>query len=208
MIISHQHKFIFVAIPKTATHAIRGALRPHLGKYDWEQCSLFEQKTFPIPNLAKSRHGHLNIEEVRHFFPKNALNNYFKFCFIRNPLERFISACNFWHRNSSIMEKAPLDTMKSMIYDKAIRGRILFKPQANFIQNKFGELNVDFIGNYYAINRDFSYICRIINLGYNTLETINKTKIKKIVFDTELKEAVEHYYSIDYQLIFTKKLNP
>ena len=34
MIISHKHRFIFVAVPKTATHAVRKALRPHLGR-DW-----------------------------------------------------------------------------------------------------------------------------------------------------------------------------
>ena len=29
MIISHRHKFIFFAVPKTATHTIREALRHH-----------------------------------------------------------------------------------------------------------------------------------------------------------------------------------
>ena len=41
MIISPLHKFIFAAIPKTGTHAVRQALREHMGPQDMEQVGLF-----------------------------------------------------------------------------------------------------------------------------------------------------------------------
>lgn len=41
MIISPQHRFIFAAIPKTGTHAVRQALREHMGPQDLEQVGLF-----------------------------------------------------------------------------------------------------------------------------------------------------------------------
>ena len=44
MIISGLHKFIFVAIPKTGTHAVRRALRAHMGPEDSEQVGLFVLK--------------------------------------------------------------------------------------------------------------------------------------------------------------------
>ena len=34
MIISHQHRFIFAAVPKTGTHSVRQALREHLSADD------------------------------------------------------------------------------------------------------------------------------------------------------------------------------
>ena len=59
MIISHKHRYIFFAIPKTGTHSVRQALRAHLGPDDLEQVGLFEQKRFPFPEFANIRHGHI-----------------------------------------------------------------------------------------------------------------------------------------------------
>ena len=53
MIISAKNRFIFAAVPKTGTHAVRQALREHLGPDDLEQVGLFVTKRFPMPELAK-----------------------------------------------------------------------------------------------------------------------------------------------------------
>jgi hypothetical protein len=65
MIVSHQHRFIFAAIPKTGTHSVRQALREQLGPDDIEQVGLFVDKRFPYPARAQIRHGHLSLEQVR-----------------------------------------------------------------------------------------------------------------------------------------------
>ena len=64
MIISKLHRFIFVAIPKTGTHSVRQALREQMGPEDMEQVGLFVQKSLPIPDLAKIRHGHLTLSQL------------------------------------------------------------------------------------------------------------------------------------------------
>ena len=45
MIISHQHRFIFAAVPKTGTHSVRQALREHMSEEDIEQVGLFVAKS-------------------------------------------------------------------------------------------------------------------------------------------------------------------
>jgi len=77
MIISFQHQFVFVAIPKTATHSVRVALRPHLGPHDWEQCHLFEKKAFPIHAIAQIRHGHIRCSDIQPFSLSGMWDNYF-----------------------------------------------------------------------------------------------------------------------------------
>ena len=47
MIVSHRHRFIFAAVPKTGTHAVRQALREQMGDEDLEQVGLFVNKRFP-----------------------------------------------------------------------------------------------------------------------------------------------------------------
>lgn len=37
MIVSHRHRFVFFAVPRTGSHAVHAALRPLLGPEDWEQ---------------------------------------------------------------------------------------------------------------------------------------------------------------------------
>ncbi len=48
MIISHRHRYIFFAVPKTGTHSVRTALRPYMDEADQEQVGLFVQKRFSI----------------------------------------------------------------------------------------------------------------------------------------------------------------
>ena len=52
MIVSHAHRYVFVPIPKTGTHAVRQALREHMGPDDIEQVGLFVNRKFPWPELA------------------------------------------------------------------------------------------------------------------------------------------------------------
>ena len=95
MIVSHLHRFIFVAVPKTGTHSVRQALRAHMGPDDMEQARLFVEKQFPIPELARLGHGHLSFQDVRPHLGEAAFAGYFKFAFVRNPFDRFISYCSF-----------------------------------------------------------------------------------------------------------------
>ena len=39
MIISHAHRFIFFAVPRTGTHALRAALQPHLAASTGSACT-------------------------------------------------------------------------------------------------------------------------------------------------------------------------
>ena len=99
MIISHRHRFIFFAIPKTGTHSIRRALRPHLADTDLEQVGLFENRQFPYPELARLKHGHINVEQIRPALGEACFTEYFKFAFVRNPFDRYVSYCAFISRD-------------------------------------------------------------------------------------------------------------
>ena len=64
-ILSHRHRFAFIAIPKSASHSIRFALRDQLGPEDEEQVALFVQKRIEHPLFAAAGHGHQTALQVR-----------------------------------------------------------------------------------------------------------------------------------------------
>ncbi|MDJ0707500.1 MAG: sulfotransferase family 2 domain-containing protein, partial [Leptolyngbyaceae cyanobacterium MO_188.B28] len=148
MIISFQRKFIFVAIPKTAGHAIRRGLRPALDKNDWEQCGLFERKCFPVKSLASIGHGHITCQQIQPYLLTGMWETYFTFCFVRNPYDRFVSFCFFYNRENSHMQKNPLDLMKRTFQNSQIKQQILFRPQHEFVTDSSGQLIVDYVGRF------------------------------------------------------------
>ena len=100
MIISHSKRFIFFAVPKTATHAVRQVLRTHMEEGDWEQQMLFGKQALPIPELAALGHGHLSVAEVQPHLPAEQWHGYTKIAFVRNPYDRFILVCAFLNRDN------------------------------------------------------------------------------------------------------------
>ena len=53
------------------------------------------------------QHGHISLQQVRPFLGEEAFASYFKFAFVRNPFDRFVSYCAFMTRESDIFARNP-----------------------------------------------------------------------------------------------------
>lgn len=202
MIISFRHQFIFTAIPKTATHGFRAALRPFLAQNDWEQCVLFKKKYFPIESLAEIGHGHISLREIKPFILPQMFEHYFKFCTVRIPFERFVSYCRFINRENQTMQTNALDTMKQIISDKNVHQEILFRPQIEFVTDEDENLAADYICRFENLQNDFDKICERLNLPLSNLKKINAGNSEKYreFYDVELKEMVRDFYRQDFEI--------
>jgi hypothetical protein len=201
MIISALHKFIFVAIPKTGTHSVRRALREHLGPDDMEQVGLFVQKQFPIPELAQLRHGHLTLEQVRPYLPPEDFSSFFKFAFVRNPFDRFVSYCAFMTRVRGDFDRDPQGVMRHFIENPRWQ-HILFKPQHHFVAGADGELLTDFVGRVEEMQGSYDEAAQRIGVPTSPLERVNSSKRRdyRDYYNQELIDGVAKLYARDLEL--------
>jgi hypothetical protein len=80
MIISHKHKFIYFANGKAGSETIEQLLK----EYDEKDSETFGSK-------GLFHHKHIPPAIVSSVIPKEIFDNYFKFTFVRNPVDWFVS---------------------------------------------------------------------------------------------------------------------
>jgi hypothetical protein len=202
MIISHRHGFIFAAIPKTGTHSVRRALRDHLGPDDSEQVGLFKQSRLPYPAIAAIGHGHISLAQIRPFVGEEAFGRYFKFAFVRNPWDRFISYCAFMTREDSEFDERPKDVMRHFLFKERPADHLLFFPQHVFLTDQQGRLLADEVGRVEEMQASYDAICRRIGIPTAQLDKVNSTRRKdyREYYDRELIEGVADLYRRDIEL--------
>lgn len=198
MIISHQHQFIFVAIPKTGTHAVRFALRPHLGKHDEEQVGLFQESKLNHPKLAAFRNGHLSALEGKKEL--DYWDRYISFSFVRNPYARFVSFAHYFYGEHPIMQRHPTLHLKNLLLFPP-KDRVLWlKPQVDFLCNKEGEIIINEVGKVECLQQDYDDICQQLKLPTSTLARVNMSSHRSFqsYYDEELAEMIYKYYEQDF----------
>lgn len=146
--ISDEHRFIFLHIPKTAGSSIRDALG---GKTDARRVVLYGD-----------RYKHLTAKQALEAFGQDKWESYFKFAFVRNPWERMVSFYSF-HRqgggcNARIIafcrKRSFSDFLQTYVNIDRWQG-----PQFDWMTLDGNSLAVDFVGKVENLERDFSSIC-------------------------------------------------
>jgi len=202
MIVSHKHRFIFVAIPKTGTHSVRHALREHMGEGDMEQARLFVEKTFPIPEIARMGHGHVSFAEVRPFLGEEAFQSYFKFAFVRNPFDRFVSYCAFATSREGSFERDPKRVMRHFLFTAPPMNHIIFRPQHLFVTDRDGSLQADMLGKVEEMQASYDAVAARIGIDTTALDHANRSRRGdyRDYYDQELIDGVAKIYARDLEL--------
>jgi hypothetical protein len=203
MIISHRHRFIFAAVPKTGTHAVRRALREQLGEQDVEQVGLFVNRRFPWQDLAAIQHGHLSLRQVRPYVGEAAFDGYLKFAFVRNPFDRFVSYCAFMLRGGDAFQRQPREVMRHMLFIAPPEHHVLFQPQASLLVDEDGHtLLADAIGRVEDMQGSYDAICTRIGIPSVPLERVNGSNHRdyRDYYDQALIDGVAARYAQDLEL--------
>jgi hypothetical protein len=200
MRISHKHKFVFIAPPKTASSSVRKSLNPFS---DIRSCG----------DVSSSLYYHVKPEKLKKYFEDKNWNwdEYYKFAFVRNPWSRCVSKWEYRRRvafgetNSSNQVKLAI-TSRNLInkcgtFEGMIRQNNAGEPQHHWLFDDTGRKSVNFIGKLENLQEDFNTICDKIGIPHQQLPHKNATKHKHYTeyYDEETKQIVEEKYAKDIE---------
>lgn len=219
MIISHEHKFIFIHIGKTGGTSIEKVLCEHLN-IDFE----YTKKNPKNGNWWK----HAWAREMRDLFGSERWEEYFTFAFVRNPYDMLLSLYSMYTQYPEYIDKENhpnlyhpwnqfkdfedlLLSMRDKKHEPDQEWRMqldklgaknhmqvwdsLRNLQNKYLSNKNGDIIVDFVGRFENLQYDFDYCCKRIGIEPIDLIWHGPTKHKNYrdVYTSDMIDVVNNH---------------
>lgn len=209
MPIDHEHKYVYIHIPKTGGSSIEKFL--NLQNKD----KLWSTTDFLISKNIKYAFQHLPISLIKTYFLNTKdFNSYFKFTFVRHPYDRCLSEF-FWLANVKAPNNQKRDLSSGAFsfwlltyYNQPRNDHNL--NQSDFILDENGNIIVNFIGKLENINEDLNKIIKILNinkpiseLGYENKNNINYNKNEYLTKNN--KDLIYIRFKKDFEILGYKR---
>lgn len=173
MLISHNHKFIFIHTPKTAGISIRTALEPYCDK---PEDVLFNRMLSTVginvnwfigPVAWRRGRRHTTAAQVKIMLPHDIFDEYFKFAFVRNPWALIVSYYHYIKLKDTARRSAIVNMMSG--FDEYLLYEIKRNKfsQSKLLTAKDGTLLVDYVGRFEDLYKDYENICSKVGIVAN-----------------------------------------
>lgn len=226
MIISHKYKFIFLKTSKTAGTSLEIALskfcnsndiitpiseedeslRKDLGytspqnyKFDLSEYNLSDYFNLLVKfrkRRKKEFYNHITSKEVKYLVDNNCWNNYYKFCFERNPWDKVVSQY-YWKT------KDPRPPMKEFLKTRHLKG---LKKRGYNIYTIDNEISVDKIYKFEDLKESLIHLQKKLSLPEEIILPRAKSKYRidkrhfTEMFDDEEKLTIQDEFSDEIKL--------
>ena len=189
--ISHEHKCIFIHIPRTGGTSIELSIRP-----DWN----FE-------NFPDEKHILASTAKLLY---KDYWDDYFKFSFVRNPWGRMVSMIKHSDFYGCKIKNGKLDVSE---YEKKFK-KVEIDPRSRSEGEKVNAISnavylnilneeLDFIGRFENLQEDYNQVCSIINCSNDLLHEESSGPKRKHCYteyyDDETRQIVAEKYAKDIE---------
>jgi len=192
--INHDLKAIFIHVHKTGGTYISYMLHKYYGfknfyirRPDHDSFCFNKKKITKYLNFENRIHGVLNYYKSSAFINKKMgmnsqkWNSYYKFCFIRNPYDKIVSA--WYHLNRFNIPFTNFLNLYKVCND--VEYMHVFMPQVRNMINEKGKINLNYIGKFENLEEDFQIILK--NIG-----------IKNIIHDIKEMNKRNHLPFFEY----------
>jgi hypothetical protein len=211
--VSLKHKYVFVETAKVACSTVKMTLQ----RLELEDKNFTREVFQDVHNRAYS--PLLRLQQVPNFERVLKSDNYFRFCFVRNPYTRTLSAYlnkilgNSLPEKSIILSQLGLD-MRDMSIPISFEQFIsaIEKQPISMMNNHWRHqyystyqdtMNYHFIGKFERFDEDFSYVMEKLGASSYYLSesrhATNSTSKFNEYYTDELLERVYELYQIDFK---------
>ena len=207
--VSRKHKYFYCETPKVACTSIKMLLHLNEGYKRPEDTRKIHYRDMLV-NSVKNLFDY-TLEERKAIL---CSSEFFRFCFVRNPLDRLISAYNDKIVNSSgpffekyrrqirefnRVEKIEFSDFVEWIDSIPDNKRdIHWRSQSNYLLTKY--VNYDFIGKFECFENDIQVVIDETGLSTEGLEVLNLGSIDRPFVDDDLAYRIRNIYKNDCEL--------
>lgn len=195
MVISTSQKFVFFHIPRTGGTSISEVLEPYANQE--------LQHTFK----ARGGQGHNAWVDLTAEHRKN-IEDFFYFCFIRNPWDRLLS----WYRFVRYLRHyEPEEPSGFSFFVKAhceidpfpLKGLTRLRRQTEWLFDAEGKEVMNFVGRFEQLQQDFEKSCSLMGIDFCILPHHNLLNFNNVnyrdYYDSRLRGLVEKFYEQDVE---------
>jgi hypothetical protein len=179
MLVSHRHRFIYTKTAKTAGTSVESYFeRFCMAEGEWQQVHARSEYESPmgiigfrgpdLPENTKWWH-HMPAKVVREQLGEDVWNSYFKFCVIRNPFDKCISAFEHFGREhrirfsfTNLFRTSGMTEEQRRFYDYVRRAAPIDRDK--YVIN--GKFCLDDVIRYESLEDEIARICRRLDLPF------------------------------------------
>lgn len=233
MILSHSRRFIFVHLHKTAGESITQALAPHLSANDIRFSASRWLRPFNEYYKAKYKlRKHSSASSLKSLLGEDIWDSYYKFSFVRNPIDRIRSLRSYYERIARERDAHPVRSRvgtllgltgdpeswpgmqayrETQSFSEFIRRPKLVdmengaRQQFDLLTDDNGCLLVDFVGRFETLQDDFLTVARTIGVEGATLGWSNRSQHPAAVTDisNDDRDYLMRLYRKDFEAFYS-----
>lgn len=232
MLISHRKRFIYTKTYKTAGTSVEAYFEPYcMPEGEWEEKHLRDQyesdagvigyRGSPKDTASMKWWNHMPADLIKKRLADNdKWDHYFKFCVVRNPFDKVISAFHFqnkalpnqsrWYyyrrrfmkRYNNLIHNGMPPSMKKDFKDWLKAGKMYIDRDKYFIDN---ELCVDFFIQYEDLSGGIKAVCKQLNIPFEPERIptykagIRPKKDYSALYDEESIELVKQLFKFEVE---------
>ena len=204
MLLSYDHQFLFIHIPKTAGTSIGTTL----GNYASHPESFWENRVLSSvginvnvigPWRRRRFRGHCSAADVQRHLPTQVFQKLFKFSFVRNPWDLLVSLYNFipTRPNHRYRKRVAGMSFATFVEEWTTRPELRQVPR---VCDRQGTSLMDFVGFFETLSQDFATVCDRIGVAA-PLPRRNRSKHSdyRLFYTDDLRELVARRLADDIE---------